>query len=244
MCTVTYIPRGKNQFILTSNRDENHSRNTSLLETRLLGTQPVSFPVDPISGGSWIAISQSNRVACILNGAFEKHHHNPPYKRSRGLILLDYFIAPGITQFIERHDFEGIEPFTMIIYEQDLLVELRWDGALKHTRNVSLNTPHIWSSSTLYDQSTRTKRVNWFEKWWKETQNPDINDLLQFHRHGGEPDATNGFVMNRNNKVQTLSITGIEKRRSTAILHHHNLINNTTIQRPIYFSKDEIMESY
>ena len=69
MCTVTYIPRGKNQFILTSNRDENHSRNTSLLETRLLGTQPVSFPVDPISGGSWIAISQSNRVACILNAA-------------------------------------------------------------------------------------------------------------------------------------------------------------------------------
>ncbi len=244
MCTVTYVPRGTNQFILTSNRDENQGRTTSLLESRSVGPERVLFPVDPISGGSWIAISSSNRVVCILNGAFEKHHHNPPYKRSRGLILLDYFKTPNISHFIERHDFEGIEPFTMVMYEQDLLVELRWDGVLKHTRNVSLNTPHIWSSSTLYDQSARTKRAEWFEKWWQETQDPDSNDLLQFHRYGGEPDPTNGFVMNRDNKVQTLSITGIEKSRSSAILHHHDLIKNTTTQHFIDFSKDEIMESY
>ena len=243
MCTVTYIPKGDNQFILTSNRDENQSRTTSLLESRLVGAEQVLFPVDPISGGSWIAISQSNRLAGILNGAFEKHHHDPPYKRSRGLILLDYFKTPGISHFIKRHDLEGIEPFTMVMYEQDLLVELRWDGVLKHTKNISLNTPHIWSSCTLYDQPARTKRADWFEKWWQETKDPDANDLLQFHRYGGEQDPSDGFVMNRGNKVKTLSITGIEKNRSSAILHHHDLIKNTTIQRLIDFSKDEIMES-
>jgi len=243
MCTVTYIPRGDHKFILTSNRDENRRRTTSLLVTRLVGKEQVLFPVDPISGGSWIAISQSSRVAGILNGAFEKHRHIPPYKRSRGLILLDFFKTSGITQFITQWEFEGVEPFTMVMYQPDLLVEFRWDGVQKHSKQISLDEPHIWSSSTLYNQHTITKRSDWFANWYKQNQKPNFEKLMQFHRYGGKPDPHNGLVMNRDNKVQTLSITGIEKGKFTAVLNHHNLITNTTTKRCIDFSQDEIMES-
>jgi len=238
------MPLGDNRFVLTSNRDENHSRNTSSLELRLIGKEKVLFPVDPVSGGSWIAISQSNRLACILNGAFVKHRHRPPYKRSRGLILLDYFTKSDVSQFRQQYHFEGIEPFTMIIFERDLLVAFRWDGVHKHTETLSLKVPHIWSSSTLYDRNARMTREDWFRQWCQENRNPVANDLLQFHRHGGTQDTTNGLVMNRDNKVQTLSITGIDKGESSAVLHHHDLIKNTTKKRFVDFSRNEILESY
>ena len=244
MCTVTYIPKGDNQFILTSNRDENKSRSISRFETKLLGTQEVMFPVDPVSGGSWIAVSRSNRVACILNGAFEKHSHNPPYSRSRGLILLDFFESPGALSFANNFVFHRVEPFTMVLYQQNLLVELRWDGATRHIKEISLDSPHIWSSCTLYDQSARARRTSWFKEWWPQNRNPQANDLLQFHQHGGAPDSYNGLVINRDNKVQTLSITGVEKKSSLAIFHHYDLIDRINIKKSIDFSRNEIMESY
>ncbi|MBK9018424.1 MAG: NRDE family protein [Saprospiraceae bacterium] len=36
------------------------------------------FPRDTAAGGTWIAASDTNRVACLLNGAFVKHKHQPP----------------------------------------------------------------------------------------------------------------------------------------------------------------------
>ena len=107
-----------------------------------------------------------------------------------------------------------------------------------------MNLPHIWSSCTLYDQAAREKRASWFEKWKLKNQHPNTADLFQFHQYGGEPDPTNGFVMNRDNKVQTLSITAIEKGLSQAVVYHQDLINNTFIQKTIDLSRNETIEAH
>ena len=104
MCTVTYIPN-KDGFILTSNRDENAARSPKNI-TRIdqNGTELV-FPRDTTAGGTWIAVSETNRMVCVLNGAFDKHKHRPPYRRSRGLLVLDFFNFPNAESFFEEVDF-------------------------------------------------------------------------------------------------------------------------------------------
>jgi hypothetical protein len=66
-----------------------------------------------------------------------------------------------------------------------------------------------------------------------EKPDPEIDDLINFHRYGGNGNTYDGLVINRDNKVQTLSITGIKKQPTTSILHHHDLIKNDVIKQAI-----------
>jgi hypothetical protein len=244
MCTVTYLPQGNGRFALTSSRDESQNRSTRSLSSLAIANENVVYPVDPISGGSWIAVSNSNKVACILNGAFEKHQHQPPYSRSRGLVLLDYFRWPEFSKFSMEYEFEGIEPFTMVVCEVNNLIEFRWDGSRGHIKNLSHDIPHIWSSSTLYENEARSRRKCWFKEWLLAVPTPQIKDQFDFHQYGGIPDPHNGLVMNRDGKVQTISITGIDNRCSFATIEHRDLISDCTIKRSIDFFANEVMESH
>ena len=244
MCTVTYIPQGNNQYTITTSRDENQSRATSRLHTDTIGSEQVLYPVDPVSGGSWVAVSSFNRLVCVLNGAFSKHSHQPPYTRSRGLVLLDVFKFAHHLDFVSNYDFKGIEPFTMVMQEQGRLIEFRWDGRQHYLDYPDKDRPNIWSSATLYDPKAIKKRKGWFQDWLAKNSNPDLNDQMKFHRFGGEVDLYNGLIMNRNDKVQTLSITGISSGNGFALLEHQDLmVDKSTIQR-IDFSTNDILESH
>jgi len=77
MCTVTYLPLKKG-FILTSNRDERLLRKPSTVpQIQLINKVAVLFPRDMEANGTWMATAQNGRSVCLLNGAFEPHHHNP-----------------------------------------------------------------------------------------------------------------------------------------------------------------------
>jgi uncharacterized protein with NRDE domain len=152
MCTVTFIPQEKNGFILSSNRDVNAERSPQSISQIRQNGKTLTFPRDVTAGGTWIAFSDSDQMVCLLNGAFENHKHNPPYRRSRGLMVLDYFDFPTTEDFIAQYDFEGIEPFTFIIYDNGNLHELRWDEQQLHHTPLSTSGYYIWSSSTLYSR--------------------------------------------------------------------------------------------
>ena len=128
MCTVTFIPVKQDEYIFTHNRDEKLTRKPSLLpKERLFGKKKLIYPVDLDKKGTWFCCDKSNKVACILNGAFEKHKSNPPYKKSRGLIVLESFLNNSFESWIENVNLKNIEPFTLILFEKDRLTELRWD---------------------------------------------------------------------------------------------------------------------
>ncbi len=243
MCTVTYIPKGADHFILTSNRDESAQRASSAPQFYVTEKQQLVFPVDPKSGGSWIGVAPSNRTACLLNGAFEKHPHKPPYRRSRGLVLLDSFAYAQAEQFADQYEFSGIEPFTLILCRPSKLHELRWDGQQVHLNHLEVAQAHIWSSSTLYDQHIRDRRAQWFNQWLQQTNQQDLHNIMAFHRFGGEQDQTNGLVMNRNNKVQTLSITAIHKRTTEISMHHLDLASEHQTDHTIAI-KHEFVETH
>jgi uncharacterized protein with NRDE domain len=71
MCTVTITPlKGQNSFVLTSNRDESPARETLPPKLYDIEGLKMAFPKDVLAGGTWLGISESKRVICLLNGEF------------------------------------------------------------------------------------------------------------------------------------------------------------------------------
>jgi hypothetical protein len=232
MCTVTFLPQGKQGFILTSNRDEKLTRPLAEPPRRHhLDSGIVVFPKDPQANGTWIAMGSKNLSLCLLNGAFTNHTSMPPYRRSRGLVLLDFFDYGTATEFISRYDFKGIEPFTLLVLQtQDTLslVEIRWDGASIHLLPKDATKPHIWSSATLYSPTVRLQREQWFADFLTiQAEQPAI-DILHFHRFSGDDDGRNALCMQRGNNLQTVSITSIRANDAgEQVMTYQDLVRET-----------------
>ena len=226
MCTVTYIPQQKGDFILTSNRDENASRSPQSLTLVEQDGQNLLFPRDTAAGGTWIASSDANRVVCLLNGAFQRHDRRPPYRRSRGLMVLDFFSYEKAEDFFNNYHFEGMESFTMLIVERGSLWEFRWDEDRKYISQLDNEKPHIWSSATLYDEKTKQKRRTWFREWIDKSDIFDRENTLHFHRNAGDGDPWNDVIMNREGLVQTVSITSILKSADRIDVMYQELLTD------------------
>ena len=224
MCTVTYLPLDKG-YILTSNRDESPLRNATPPGTKTIGDKEVYFPKDPLAGGTWFATDHSAFTLVLLNGGLVKHHHKPPYRRSRGLMVLDFFEINDVEKFSTQYNFEGIEPFTLVIASEELH-EVIWTGQELIVNGLNPREPQIWSSSTLYPDPVRAERKSWFIKWLKTHDSFVQNEILEFHKTGGKGDAWNDFVMNREGIVQTISVTSILKNDlGFQELYHEDLLN-------------------
>lgn len=226
MCTVTYIPRQKGDFILTSNRDEQASRSPKSLTLTEQDGQELLFPRDTAAGGTWIASSDANRVVCLLNGAFRSHDRRPPYRRSRGLMVLDFFSYGKAEDFFRLYNFQGMEAFTMVIVERGKLWEFRWDEEKQYLSSLDSEKPHIWSSSTLYNEKAKEKRRTWFEAWIKNSHIFNRENSLYFHRTAGDGDPWNDVIMNREGIVQTVSITSILKSADRIDVMYHELLTD------------------
>lgn len=233
MCTVTYIPKGNNEFILTQNRDESPTRSAhNLLKINKNGKE-VLFPRDSGAGGTWIAVSDSNQLVSILNGAFMKHKHQPPYRKSRGIMVLDFFDFSSAEQFFQNYDFEGMESFTMVIYDDGKLFDFRWDERYKFIEELDVNETNLWASSTLYTKEAKMKRRIWFEEWKKDRTDFSQSEILNFHRNAGDGDSENDLIMNRSNMVRTTSITSIIKSNSASEMYFSDLLSGKTLEDKI-----------
>lgn len=207
MCTVSFVV-SNNQVIITSNRDESVLRLSALEpKTYSINNKNIIFPKDPKAGGTWFAITESGVVLVLLNGAAEKHKVKSNYRKSRGLILLDIISAESPIEEWKRIDLVDIEPFTMVLYSNSELYQLRWNGKIKDQIQLDIKANYIWSSSTLYSYKIRLKRAQWFLDFLNENKKVGADDLLQFHQYKEESNADFGLVINRNNSLKTLSIT-------------------------------------
>jgi len=206
MCTVTFIPLA-NKVIITSSRDVQNARLPAGEPSvhRLKGGL-VIFPRDSQAGGTWFAVHENGTAVILLNGGWKNHASNPPYRKSRGLILLDLIAEEHVVETFKVLDLENIEPFTLVIWEEEKLYECRWDGAEKYCQQKEA-VPHIWSSVTLYDEDVMASRIQWFQDWLSKHPLPSQQQVLDFHRFAGDGDQQNELLMNRDGIVSTVSIT-------------------------------------
>ena len=228
MCTLTFLPNKKEGFILTSSRDEIASRgNTDFPISKRVEEQIITFPQDPLRGGTWLATSENGRVLCLLNGAFKKHHHTPPYAKSRGIVLLDAFKYDKFSDFAANYSLENIEPFTLICAEFGVvtkLFEFRWDGEKRHFLVLDAELPRIWSSSTLYTSEQKEIRESWFEDWFNNN-NSGLENAFNFHKEAGQEELSIAIKMKRKVGPETVSISQVSRENSKIIFRHSNLVS-------------------
>ncbi|WAC14680.1 NRDE family protein [Dyadobacter pollutisoli] len=232
MCTVSYLP-GQNGFILTSSRDEKLTRPVAKLsEPILIHGQEVTFPSDPQGNGTWIASSNA-RTVCLLNGAFTAHTPAPPYRHSRGLVVLNAFDYFTVQSFIANYDFGGLEPFTLLLVEKETLVVLRWNGRQLFVVEKDPAVPHIWSSATLYEPEMIVKREKWFSEWLDSLKEISLDGIREFHKRAGEDDPENAIRMRRGDVFATVSLTSVIRSGTQMEMIYEDLIHSETIHKTL-----------
>lgn len=236
MCTVVYIP-GDNNCFFASLRDESPQRpHATVPDIYVVGNSSFLSPLDPMAGGTWIGVNEVGNVILLLNGGFENHQKKKSYRKSRGLIVSELLISEIPVVDWNLMDLEDIEPFTLITRADGNLFQLVWDGTDKHRIRLESNLPHIWSSATLYNAGVRTYREELFQNW--VAMNPPVSKLSVLNFFKSYTDIENGFIMNRNDEIKTLSYSFIEFYDNRyAVLNHYNFLTYNYISRQINFSE-------
>src|SRR5450432_2570031 len=230
MCTVTFIPTGNN-FFFTSSRDEQSGRPlASFPKVYEINGHRILFPKDPQAGGTWITVNENGSTAVLLNGAIKAHQHEAPYRKSRGLVLLELISNASPVDAFEETDFNGIEPFTVILFENKNIYFGKWDGRMKWQESLNSNKPHIWSSITLYDPEAIRKRESWFNEWLGQNVYPGTLDIIHFHQKGGDGDPFNDILMNRDHRLFTNSISSIRLSPEIADFRYLDLRSGETTE--------------
>jgi uncharacterized protein with NRDE domain len=232
MCTVTYYPLSNKEFILTSNRDEQITRLSALApQLKVIEGNEVLLPVDQQANGTWIFSALNGVTVCLLNGAFEKHLSKPPYKKSRGLIVLDVLKFDTIDDFTQNIELEGIEPFTMVMIENKEEIKLKefiWDGNEKYEALLDAGVPYIWSSATLYDVKSKSARTALFNKWTESVVDDQAQILLKtFHLLGRKLKTNIPIYLNRN-LIKTVSVTQILNSNKSIKMEYLDIIKEKT----------------
>lgn len=227
MCTVSFY-KNKDQVIITSNRDESIHRPLALPPTKITFNHSTIYcPIDPQHNGTWFAVNQNNSAFVLLNGAKKKHIRNPPYKKSRGIILLEIAGSSNYLEVWRSIDLEQIENFTIVAYFEGKLAQLRWDGSIKSHLFLDENKAHIWCSSTLYDAPTIKKREELFFNFL-ESKNNEVfsNDIIDFHTTTEDEDSNKGLIMKRMNNMLTKNVTQTIMYPTHFNMQHWDLIKN------------------
>lgn len=179
-------------------------------EIRTHAKGQLVFPHDPKGKGTWIAASSFGKVACLLNGAWEKHISEPTYRLSRGLVLLALFDYANAQEFAKEYMFEGVEPFTLVVAEQQSLLQIRWDGSETDLQVLDYTKAHIWSSVTLYEAEVIAAREKFFHAYLTQLTSEPKEAMLTFHRFNGKEDFPLSIEMKAGGQTQTVSISQLE----------------------------------
>ncbi|UQD56022.1 NRDE family protein [Flavobacterium sp. K5-23] len=225
MCTVSFV-KVNGKVVITSNRDEKVIRLAIPPRNYLINGKNVIFPKDPKAGGTWYAIDENGNVLVLLNGASEKHIIQESYRKSRGLIVLDIISSKSPKDFWQELNLENIEPFTLVLFQDEELFQLRWNGDDKETLLLDTNKNHIWASSTLYPKEIRAKRADLFDSFLESNQEVSAQEIHHFHRYAENENQENGLVINRNDVLKTLSITQTVIESNKVSITHYDLIEN------------------
>ncbi|MDC9723837.1 MAG: NRDE family protein [Urechidicola sp.] len=228
MCTVTFLPLDENEFILTSSRDVPFARKRADSPKKYIedGVE-IIYPKDGDAGGSWIGTSSKNRLICLLNGGYKNHIIKESYRKSRGIIVKDLLKANAISETLTQIDLDDIEPFTLVIVDWNdglELFEFVWTGEKKHLINIP-QVPHIWSSSTLYDDSVKKLRQDWFRDWNSKNYNYSKEQIINFHKTAGVGNPEIDVLMKRE-KGGTVSITCISRENAELHLIYEDMLTH------------------
>jgi hypothetical protein len=245
MCTVTFIP-ANGKYYFASLRDENPERQRAIIPEQIYTAGKCSFiaPVDPLGGGTWAGVNELGNVIILLNGGFKNHTKKNDYVKSRGSIVTYLLKVEAPLNDWYLMELDNIEPFTLIVWANEKLFQLIWDGDQKYQFELSKEETHIWSSSTLYDERAKKIRLKLFADWISTKPSVSKLSLLNFFKN--YDDIWNGFLINRNKKIKTLSYTFIDiSAREVATVSYFDFTADThhSIKTALQSKKESAISS-
>jgi hypothetical protein len=211
MCTVSIVPVA-GAVRLVCNRDERVTRPAALPpEIRAAGAGLGVWPLDPLSGGTWIGASDAGLVACILNRASDRAPRRRSWVRSRGTIIPDLLQARGMSEALAVaatiHP-TSFEPFTLLLVCQGMVARFTNTSERIVGRVNSLARPALFTSSSLGDHLVVGRRRRLFRRMVVRTANP-LDGQAAFHDHCW-PDHPEISVRMRREGVATVSRTIVD----------------------------------
>ncbi|MBN3036056.1 MAG: NRDE family protein [Bacteroidales bacterium] len=232
MCTLTFFPQGNGFFCMTQSRDESIRRRPAIppMIADISGRKHI-FPADGEKGGTWIGVSADGRAASLLNGSEFAHPVKPPFRHSRGLLIPALFSFPDIRVFAREYAFGGLEPFTMVVREAAGLYELSWNGLEHRLLELDPDQARIYSSPTLYDDDIRITRRRWFDRMIADHPGFRPGDIWQLHVMGQPPGLNGNLLIQREDFIETVSISQITRGADGIFFKYKDLINQITFTK-------------
>src|ERR1017187_5099627 len=156
MCTVTIIPHS-NGIRLACNRDESRKRPAALPPRVVtIGARKALMPIDPQSGGTWIAVNDAGLIFTLLN-AYEapKNVASQAPRRSRGTIIPELCHAATLAEAFERAkaiEVTDLAAFRLVLADRHACAEVRsTESGYLLTAPISREGPLLFTSSGLGD---------------------------------------------------------------------------------------------
>ena len=220
MCCLTIVKSGED-IIISHNRDESIYRQLTSDPSVLADINGFTtiMPTDPVSKGTWIG-SNGYMTAAILNGYKVKHVRQLPYQLSRGSIIPYLFDKGNIKDFLNDFTPSHLEPFTLVVFDQESIYELGWDAERLHVRSYATDTPLIYSSCTLYDKEVCRAREAVFKTLLREKPEQGIDKyILGFHQKFG---LDHGAFINTEvtDIIKTVAITQVVHQPLTSTFYY------------------------
>lgn len=228
MCTVTALPRSllargaaEEPLLLrvVHNRDEQITRPAGLPPTLwTVGARRALMPIDPQSGGTWIAVNDAGVVFAILNANPHLAHQTPAsagVRRertpSRGAIIPSLVESSTVSEALARAQrlrVQWFAPFRLLLFDRFQLVECWPHGDRLRHRRAFLSSAIMRTSSGLGDAVVAGPRRALFQRFFAHREDARrTQDRFHQHQWIGREDLS---INMRRSDARTVSHTGVE----------------------------------
>ena len=238
MCTVTIVrcrpgDEANPSYRLLCNRDELRTRppaDPPIITS--VGPRKAIHPVDPVAGGTWIAVNDAGLTLTILNRN-PRHASSPKAAdgfTSRGRIiptLLDCATIADLHDALPRLDAFRFTPYRFVATDGHEVLEVV-DEAAGRGRSVQrspLDEPMLFTSSGLGDHLVEPPRRALFEQWFAPVPTDDPQQHLLktqhlFHHHFWLDRRHLSVCMSRPDAM-TVSLTRVDVSPTRVSLRYH-----------------------
>jgi hypothetical protein len=193
MCTVSVIA-WRDGIRLACNRDELLSRPPALPPVlRSFGAHRAILPIDPATGGTWIAASDAGLVMALLNvNPTPRRVSDQSPRLSRGIIIPGILHCDRIRDAVERAhtlDPDDFPPFRLLILDQHRWTEVFSIGRdLRCTSHRFDGAPLLFTSCGLGDDLVESPRRLLFDHMIRGAGPcPRRQDAFHAHRWPDRP---------------------------------------------------------
>lgn len=207
MCTVSVVAVGQGLRVMC-NRDERHTRPDAQPPTLMRARAGLALlPLDPLSGGTWIAATSAGLAFAVLNASDRLGTPGP----SRGRLILELIDATSLDDAIDRARhlcWRGWPAHRLLVVDAQQAVALRLslDGLAVQTFGVA--EPLMFTSSSLGDDLVEPLRRRVFEDLvLTAADRVEGQDAFHRHRWRDRPDLS---VHMRRHDAATQSMTTID----------------------------------